>query len=298
MTFAFIFTLIIIATTFTIMFRKKRDLKTRILMAIFGTSISIFVLIFPLLDDKNIAVRTLNAIYFALKSIWMNQDTGILETLNLSNLNEISYFIVINALFILMPILTTGAILAFLSDIFIKFKFKIIQRKDLHIFSELNEKSEMVAKKLKENKNVAIIYASSKKSESASKAIILEDKITDIKIKSGKHKITFYAISDDEEENINYALELIHKYKDRDNVKIYVTNKTREAPTILDSVDKGKITVEIINETEREIYNLLDSKPLYEKAINNTISVLIIGLRKGWKRIFKKCYLVCCYARL
>lgn len=287
MIISFILMFVVAVYTFIGVFGKKRDIKTRILIAILGTAFGILILIFPLLKDENIVVRTLNAIYFALKSIWMNQDTSILEILDLSNVYEVVYFIVINALFILMPILTTGAILAFLSDIFIKFKLKMAQKKDLYIFSELNEKSEMIAKRLKRTNNCAIIFACSKNRETSIKSVMLEEKITDIKIKNDNNLLTFYAISSDEEENINYALELIHKYKNRANTKIYVVNRTLEAPTILDSVDKGKITVEIINEIEREIYNLLDTKPLYENAINETISVLVVGCGKVGKEFLK-----------
>lgn len=287
MTTSFILMTIVVVATFIGIFKKQRDLKTRILIAIFGTTLGILFLVFPLLKDENIAVRIINAIYFALKSIWMNQDTSILEILELSNFYEAVYFIVINVLFILMPILTTGAILAFLSDIFIKFKFKIVQKKDLYIFSELNEKSKMIAIGLKEKNNGAIIFSCSKNSKANVKSVIVEEKITDINIKNTKNFLTFYAISSDEEANVNYALELIQKYKNRDNTKIYVVNRTFEAPVILDSVDKGKITVEIINETEREIYNLLDTKPLYENAINHTISVLVVGCGKVGKEFLK-----------
>ena len=84
-------------------------------------------------------------------------------------------------------------------------------------------------------------------------------------------------ISQDEEKNLTEALELISMYKNREKTKIYVINENEETPVILDSTDKGKITVEIINEKERAVFNLLNNKPLYLNAIDNTISILIVG---------------------
>ncbi|MBR2290098.1 MAG: NAD-binding protein [Clostridia bacterium] len=279
--------IVAILITLYIAFQKKREFKNRIVILIFGIAVSIGVLIFPLLNSENIIVRILDAVYYAIRSIWMNQDTELLGALDLTNLLETSYFVILYILFILLPILTTGAILAFISDALAKRKFRKVRNKDLYIFSELNEKSKAFARKLGKNRNSAIVFANSKNKETEIKSVRIEEKITGIEIKNRNTNIEFYAISDNEEDNINDTLELIEKYKDRENTKIYVINNTIEAPAILDSVDKGKLTVEVINETEREIFNLLDEKPLFENAIDNTISVLIIGCGKVGKEFLK-----------
>ena len=66
------------------------------------------------------------------------------------------------------------------------------------------------------------------------------------------------------------------KYKTK-SMMIYVINNTKEAPTILDSTDKGLLKVEVVNETERAIFSLLDNNPLYINTVNNQISLLIVG---------------------
>ena len=50
--------------------------------------------------------------------------------------------------------------------------------------------------------------------------------------------------------------------------------------TILDSVDKGNIQVEIVNEVERAVCEVLQEKPLFLNAIGHKISVLIVGAGK------------------
>ena len=91
------------------------------------------------------------------------------------------------------------------------------------------------------------------------KSIKLEEKITDINI-SNSSKITFYVLSNNEDDNITTGLKLINKYKNYKDVTIYVLNNNKNASIIFDSIDKGNITLEIINERERTIYNLLDSR--------------------------------------
>jgi hypothetical protein len=54
-------------------------------------------------------------------------------------------------------------------------------------------------------------------------------------------------------------------------------NQSEETPVILDSMDKGNITVEIINETERAVFNLLNNTPLFLNTVDKTISILIVG---------------------
>ena len=59
----------------------------------------------------------------------------------------------------------------------------------------------------------------------------------------------------------------------------FITNESLSS-TILDSVNKGNIQLEIVNEIERAVCEVLQEKPLYLNAINHKISVLIVGAGK------------------
>ena len=279
MIITFTLSIVIILCALIKIVKNKRNFKTQILIAIVGEFFAILVLTIPLFKYNNILIKILNALYFALKSIWANQDVTIVEALNISKYSEFIYYVVLNALFITMPILTTSVILAFISDVFTNRKFKKIQKNNLHIFSCLNEKSELLALKIRDLNypNAAVIFANSKNMNSKAKGLKIDKKITDIEIKKQDTELKFYVLSDQEDDNINIALRLIEKYKNRKNVTIYILNNDKNTSIIFDSVNKGEVILEIINETERNIYNLLEDKPLYENAIDNNISVLIVG---------------------
>ena len=282
MIISFILACLTIYITITKLINNKKDLKTKIIIILIGEFFAIFFLTIPLFKYHNIIIKILNAFYFAIKSIWSNQDVTIVENIDITYWPKFIYYILLNALFITMPIFATSTILAVISDIFTIFRFNKVKNNNLHIFSEINEKAENLAQKIieKNDINTSIIYANSKGKNSKTKGIKIEESITDIDISNNKTELKFYVLSSSEDDNINITLRLIEKYKNRENVTIYVLNNDINTPIIFDSIDKGEVILEIINEVERNIFNLLVNKPLYENTINNTISLLIIGCGK------------------
>ena len=267
--------------------KKNKNFKHNIFLALLTGVIAITILIYPLQQQyTNTYTRILASFFYAIKCAGMGQNLEILSKIDMNGITGYFYFILLNILFIIMPIIAVGFILSFLEDVFVKTRLSLIKNKELHIFSEINEKSILLAKKL-QNKNTQIVFTNiNDKNKLNIKTINIKDKITNLKLKN-KRKIEFYMISNNEEQNLNETLELIEKYKDQENIKINVINDTEEATTILDSTDKGKITLEIINEKERAIFNLLNEKPTFLNNINKTISILIVGCGKLGKEFLK-----------
>ena len=196
----------------------------------------------------------------------MGQNLEVLSNISLNSFFGYIYFALINFLFLALPGLTVGFIITYLEKIIAFIKLKIYFKKKICIFSEVNNKSLEVARMI--HQDYIIIFANTNEK--------LDLNMKAVKINS-KSDITFYMIYNNEEQNLTETLELINKYKNRDKTKIYVVNGKEEASTILDSTDKGNISVEIINENERMIFNLLNNKPLFLNSINKTISILIVG---------------------
>ena len=267
--------------------KKNKNFKHNIFLALLTGVIAITILIYPLQQQyTNTYTRILASFFYAIKCAGMGQNLEILSKIDMNGITGYFYFILLNILFIIMPIIAVGFILSFLEDVFVKTRLSLIKNKELHIFSEINEKSILLAKKL-QNKNTQIVFTNiNDKNKLNIKTINIKEKITNLKLKN-KRKIEFYMISNNEEQNLNETLELIEKYKDQENIKINVINDTEEATTILDSTDKGKITLEIINEKERAIFNLLNEKPTFLNNINKTISILIVGCGKLGKEFLK-----------
>ncbi len=278
MKISFIFSLIVIVISIMyLLFRKKNNLKTNIVVGFITCIISISILVFPLLEYTNDFIRGLASFIYAIKSIVMEQDLSVLARINLSSMMEYFYLILLVILFLLTPALTVSFIVSYLERIISNLKFIMSKNKKLYVFSELNDKSIILSKNLENKKKIAIIFCNVQdKKDIGIKSIKLSDRVENI-IFNSKSDITFYMVDANEEENLNATLALIDKYKIFDKVKINIVNRTEETPVILDSMDKGNITVEIINETERAVFNLLNNTPLFLNTVDKTISILIVG---------------------
>ena len=280
MIFAFLGFIIILCIAFALMSGKEYTFKTFVADALLVVIFSVYTLMYPLITDYVLLEKVFNVLLYTLQSTLMNQDMSIIDSLlSQGGLSHI-YYLILQILFALMPILTVSFILNYVTDLITGVRFRSSIRKEhVHIFSCINNKSEMFAKKLREKgtSKEGIIFASSKDKDSQVKGTKVDSAITDMHIKNDKKELVFYALSTDLEQNINDGLELIQQYKGYSNVKIYVLCNDKNASLIFDSVEKGGIQLEIVNEVERTLYNLLDTKPLFENMQDNTISVLIIG---------------------
>lgn len=287
---AFILCLIVILLTLAIyflFFKKHKNLKFNIFFAFVSCIVSISILVFPLLDFENIYLKILGSIMYAMKCAGMGQEIGILSKIDFGTMYGYAYFIVIIILFLAAPLLTVSFIIAYFEKLTTYIKLAFSKNKKLYIFSDVNDKSLTIAKNIIKRKSGTVVFANTKeKLDINIKSVKISKEITDVHINS-KNDIIFYMISENEEKNLNDTLKLIDKYKNRDKTKIYVINKSEEAPIILDSMDKGKVVVDVINEKERAIFNLLNDKPLFLNTIDNTISLLIVGCGNIGKEFLK-----------
>lgn len=266
--------------------KYKINTKYKFLITMGICLLCLAVLVYPLFDINDVIIKITTAIYFALKSITLNEEIDILANIGLNNLFGWIYFLWVNFFLIALPFFTVSTLMAFISDLFADLKIKKIKNKDLYIFSEMNEKSLTIANCYENIPNSAIIFTNVNDNNSKSiKSINLSERINDINFNDYNNKITLFMISKNEEQNLNDTLEIIDKYKNI-SMKVYVINNF-EAPTILDSIDKGSLDIEIVNENERAIFSLIDSKPLYLNNINNTISILIVGCGSVGKEFLK-----------
>jgi len=282
-TLVFLLSIIVLIATGIIAKKYIYNLKKFIPILLSGMVIALGILVFPLHEGTPITKFVFSIIY-AAQSIILGEDLTLLKQINIQSIIDIAYIGIIYVLFLVMPLLTVSFLLSLIDDFMSKAKLFVTSKREVIIFTELNAKSVMIAEKM-DNKKKTFIFANCKDNEQSEfnkrikdiKGLKLEEVAQNINLKLIRGKeITFFAISDNPDENLNKTLQLIEKYKDRE-IKICLTTYNEMARTILDSTDKGKIRVEIINEIERIVYQVLEDKPLYLNTINNEISVLIVG---------------------
>lgn len=269
--------------------KKMRSFKKNIFLILQTGIVAITFLIYPLQQEyENVFTRIMASFIYACKCAGMGENLQLLSRIDISSINGQFYYVLLYLLIVAMPIITASFILSFVGNIISKISFLLLKNKELHIFSEVNSKSLLLAKRLQDDKNAKIVFTGVvDKSKINVKSLNLSAKITDIKFEKNNKKLNFYMISENEEDNLNKTLELIEKYKNRENTKINIVNNSDETSTIIDSTNKGKVSVEIINEKERAIFNLLDNMPLYLNTLDKTISILIVGCGKLGKEFLK-----------
>ncbi len=220
-----------------------------------------------------------------------------------------AYTLFFSFLFVAAPLMTFGFVLSFFKNISAYKRYLTRFTRDAYIFSELNEKSISLAESLFDNdkKRVFVFTDVFEKEEEESYELLerakeigaiyfKKDIVTiDFSFHSKKAQLNFFAIGNDQSENIDQALKLIAKLKHRDNTKLYVFSTQVESEMLLtnafnEETENGnndiKIKVRRVNEVQSLITRTLFEEgyeKIFESAVedeNGTkqISALIVGM--------------------
>ena len=190
---------IIAILVYLLFFKKKKNLKINIITAFLACIISIMILVFPFLEYDKLDLKILMSFIIAIKCAVMNQDIDFLSNINLNTWLGHLYFILVNVLFLITPALTVSFVISYLEKLVDHIKFSLSKNKKTIIFSELNDKSLILARDYENDKNCSIVFANVKeKSDIKIKSINLLERVTDIKV-NPTNDVTFYIISKDEE---------------------------------------------------------------------------------------------------
>jgi hypothetical protein len=212
-------------------------------------------------------------------------------------------------LFVLAPILTFGLILSFIRNVSAYGKYIMGFFKEAYIFSELNEHSVALAESERKNHGRRIIIAfahvlpeavSSELEKRAKQinAIMFMGDIAALQFawhsKTKSSDLSFFAISEEERNNIHTALKLNDKYGERRKANLYVFSSTKTSELLLSDVIKSsKLKIRRVDALRSLAYHTLYEygTRLYDNAKQDNgkkrISVLIIGLGRFGTEILK-----------
>ncbi len=311
--FALIILLAIIVISFTkIANRKRFNLNYLFLVGFFTVGFILFLPIFSFSKDgdglsifQSIVLSCMNS----LKLFISGCDYGdISEIISHAPQNiTLAYQAWFLFLYIFTPVYTIGFILSFFKNVKASIQYLANWNKDVYIFSELNEKSFYLAKDIKTNdKKAVLVFVGFDKKEEKQNPYLFELQAMGtilfyknlFSINFSKHnqnrKITFFNIDYDEDKNLKDGLKIIQKYRDRNNVNLYIFSTKIDSSLLLASTNKGKINVRRINEVQSLISSHIyeNGNILFENAIKNNnndkeISALIIGLGKYGTEMLK-----------
>lgn len=270
---------------------QKRIQKSKKFMPVvlFIISLSVAITIYPLFyKDSSIIESLINTIFYVIQSWLLNEDITLVQTEEIGN-EFIQSLLSIQLL--CLPLLTAGSILEILQKYFGKLKLIFSISGDIHIFSSINEKSIKLSKLIrKDYPKDKIVFCESdlreKNTYIDSKDIFIKDDITSLKIRNSNRMVKFYVIEEEEEKILEKTVNLVQNNQQR-KCEILSFTSDEESKMILDALDKGNVTLNIIDELQNSIYQLLLNHPLYQNTKENKIKILLVGMGNVGKEVFK-----------
>ena len=221
---------------------------------------------------------------------------------------DVGYQVWAATLFVLAPVFTFGFVLSLFKNLSAHLKYRFSNKKETYVFSELNEKSLVLAKDIKAKSKKALIvftdvfrenrestYELIEKAETLGAICFKKDiLVIDFGRRLGKDALRFFTIGDNETENLNQALKLIENYKNRENTRVYVFSTKIESEILLTAVDKGLVKVRRVNEVQMLINRVLyergeilfeSAKPMSEGG--KKISAVVVGMGRHGTEMVK-----------
>ena len=176
------------------------------------------------------------------------------------------------------PALTFSFVISFFKNASGHIRYVLRFFTEAYVFSELNDRSLALAKSIKNNKAhrwATIVFTDVFAGEDESAFELIEEAKTlhaiflkkDIQlvrfgIHSRRKLLRFFAIGDDEKENIAQSLHLIAQYRQRKKTWLYIFSTRTECELLLNRQDPGEMQVRRINAVQSLIYN-----HLYENGV-------------------------------
>ena len=171
--------------------------------------------------------------------------------------------------------------------------------KTLHIFSEIREESVVLARDIrKHDKKCEIVFLDNKDKSDYSelryelRCKVLDERIENIHPRSKQRKVYYYCISHSEEKNLNSTLMIMSNLEHCDrsiqsNNYVYLFTADSSAEMIIDSINKGFVNIDLIDEHKTAAYNLLQKYPLLDYARDGLISILVCGLSDVSRQVIR-----------
>lgn len=205
----------------------------------------------------------------------------------------------ISVIYVVAPMFTIGVVLSLFKNVSANLKYLRVYFKDVYVFSELNDKSIVLASDIKSKHKKAAIVFTDVFEDNEEKIYELIERarnlgaicfkkdilVVNFKKHSESKSISFFAIGSNETENLNQSLKLIENYRNRDNTHIYIFSTKIESELLLTAIDKGKVKVRRINEVQSLINRILYERGgiIFDSAREDAngdkhISAVVVGM--------------------
>lgn len=306
--FVFLFSSIVLA----IVINKKASMKSNRVVTPFNTMfiglfVTTLVLMIPVYYSicSGTQLRSLKTILLAIQGTFQVFTIDAESSLIIENITESVgvvapvYSAFVSILFVVAPIFTFGFLVSFFKNVSAYFQFFLQRRKNIYVFSELNEKALTLATDIKnKHPKSAIVFTDVfENNEEESYELVGRAKelggicfkkdilAVNLKIHSSAKAMYLFTIGTDESENIEQSLKLIRMYGDIQRTHLYVFTTRIESELLLSHNQGIPMKVRRINEVQSLINRVLyeQGTELFENALptedgEKKIHAVIVGL--------------------
>ena len=206
-----------------------------------------------------------------------------------------AYVILVLAVQFVAPLLTFGFLLSFFKNLSAYLRCFLAFRRDLYVFSEVNESALLLAQDIRKNHpDCRLVFCGGTESDGFQEqlqqlgAVCFKKDVDTVNLvfHSKKSHMYFFTIGDNEQTNVETALQLIRRYRQRNLTDLYVFCTTVEGELLLAGADKGAVRVRRINQVRSLINRILleEGTAIFDRAIpcpdseDKQISAVIVGM--------------------
>lgn len=163
---------------------------------------------------------------------------------------------------------------------------------DLFVFSQMNYHSLVLAEDIRKHNNKCNIVFLGNNTEAESleqrdriRCQVLDETMENVHAAAKNRQVHYYCIHENQAENLNQALFLLSQLREEDpklqsHHHIFLFSDDPMVELMVDSLDKGLVELNVINEACIAVYQLLDHHPLIQAAADKQISVALCGFSK------------------
>ena len=219
-----------------------------------------------------------------------------------------AYSVYMSVLFFIAPVFTFGFVISLFKNLIETLNYTLHYFDDVYAFSEISEKSLLLAESIRaNNKDALLVFTNvdreegnilSEHIESAKqlRAILLKKNIVAANLTrhSSKSQMYLFAIGEKENENLIESLKLLDKYRTRKNTHLYTFSSGTEGELLLAGAARGEVRLRRVNEVRSLIYRFLydEGDRLFSSATETkngqkNIHIVITGLGQYGTEILK-----------
>ncbi len=294
--------LLLLAGTIYRVYRTKNNFSTCVSNLSIGVLVISMFFLFPThFKEYDVGGSIVSAIQSGFYVLSGRQSVKQLYLIELDAVCRVIYLTISYILFAMAPVLLSALVVSQFGDTSDRIRRWLINAKECHIFSELNEQSLALAKSLSEKKEkMVLIFCNTKEAPKALRSqvrnfggVMLYATADTLRFTKRYAHVRFYQISTSEDQNVQKASALLQWQEallenDNRSVELFAFIGTKSKALIVEDIPHKDVKLRVIDEISLLCNNLFMERPLYTGVgENKKISVMVVGCGRTGMQMIK-----------